>query len=386
LNSSSSTQTPSLLSFIRSESAFFIGAICVAVFQFGGDAWLVGLNNPLLAAIIFVWLFAVVLWASFGVVRHADALAELLGEPFGTLILTVSVIGIEVSLIAAVMLSGDSAPTLARDTMFAVLMIVLNGLIGASLLFGGLRHGTQDYNLEGARAFLAVLLPLAVLSLVLPGFTVTTSGLSYSPVQSVFFVIAITLLYLIFLGVQTVRHRGFFKQPAIPDSSADPAIGDADDSHHHGPLRSLPYHAVMLVLTLLPIILLSKRVAKLVDFGILEVGAPAALGGVLIALLILTPESMAAVKAAMENRLQRCVNLLLGSALASIGMTVPAVLAIGLIIGEPVPLGLDDVSLIMLLLTLMVSTMTFAGSRTSILQGAVHMVLFLVYLMLVFTP
>lgn len=356
------------------------------VFQFGGDAWLVGLNNPLLAAIIFVWLFAVVLWASFGVVRHADALAELLGEPFGTLILTVSVIGIEVSLIAAVMLSGDSAPTLARDTMFAVLMIVLNGLIGASLLFGGLRHGTQDYNLEGARAFLAVLLPLAVLSLVLPGFTVTTSGLSYSPVQSVFFVIAITLLYLIFLAVQTVRHRGFFKQPAKPVSSATQAMDDAEESHHHGPLRSLPYHAVMLVLTLLPIILLSKRVAKLVDFGILEVGAPAALGGVLIALLILTPESMAAVKAAMANRLQRCVNLLLGSALASIGMTVPAVLAIGLIIGEPVPLGLDNVSLIMLLLTLMVSTMTFAGSRTSILQGAVHMVLFLVYLMLVFTP
>jgi Ca2+:H+ antiporter len=386
LNSSSSTQTPSLLSFIRSESAFFIGAICVAVFQFGGDAWLVGLNNPLLAAIIFVWLFAVVLWASFGVVRHADALAELLGEPFGTLILTVSVIGIEVSLIAAVMLSGDSAPTLARDTMFAVLMIVLNGLIGASLLFGGLRHGTQDYNLEGARAFLAVLLPLAVLSLVLPGFTVTTSGLSYSPVQSVFFVIAITLLYLIFLAVQTVRHRGFFKQPAKSVSSASPAIDDAEESHYHGPLRSLPYHAVMLVLTLLPIILLSKRVAKLVDYGILEVGAPAALGGVLIALLILTPESMAAVKAAMANRLQRCVNLLLGSALASIGMTVPAVLAIGLIIGEPVPLGLDNVSLIMLLLTLMVSTMTFAGSRTSILQGAVHMVLFLVYLMLVFTP
>ncbi|MBL4767689.1 MAG: calcium:proton antiporter [Rhodobacteraceae bacterium] len=376
----------SLMSFIRSESAFVLGVIAVAVFQFGGDAWLVDLNSPTLASFIFVGLFSVVLWSSFGVVRHADALADLLGEPFGTLILTVSVIGIEVSLIAAVMLSGDSAPTLARDTMFAVLMIVLNGLIGASLLFGGLRHGTQEYNLEGARAFLAVLLPLAVLSLVLPGYTVSTPDLSYSPLQAMFFIAAITLLYMIFLGVQTVRHRGFFKQPKNPNPVTIAGLDQAEDHHLHGPLRSLPFHAVMLVLTLLPIILLSKRVAKLVDFGILEVGAPAALGGVLIALLILTPESMAAVKAAMANQLQRCVNLLLGSALASIGMTVPAVLLIGLVIGEPVPLGLDNVSLIMLLLTLMVSTMTFAGSRTSILQGAVHLVLFFVYLMLVFSP
>ncbi len=385
MNAPSAKKPLSAMSFLRSESAFVLGVIVVATFQFGGDGWLVGLNDSVLAGLIFLGLFSTVLWASFGVVKHADALAEILGEPFGTLILTLSVIGIEVSLIAAVMLTGESSPTLARDTMFAMLMIVLNGLVGASLLFGGLRHGTQEYNLEGARAFLAVLLPLAVLSLVLPGFTVSTPDLSYSPLQATFFIVAITLLYLVFLGVQTVRHRGFFKQPINPDRAGYPALDPADD-HHHGPLRGLAYHAVMLVLTLLPIILLSKRVAKLVDYGIVEIGAPAALGGVLIALLILTPESMAAVKAAIANQLQRCVNLLLGSALASIGMTVPAVLLIGLIIGQPVLLGLDNVSLIMLLLTLLVSTMTFAGSRTSILQGAVHMVLFLVYLMLLFSP
>ncbi|TMV06787.1 calcium:proton antiporter [Ruegeria sediminis] len=372
--------------FLREESALLIGLATVAAFQFGGDAWLVDLADPIVGALLFLWLFGAVLWASFGVVRHADTLAELLGEPYGTLILTVSVIGIEVSLIVAVMLSGDSAPTLARDTMFAVLMIVLNGLVGAALLFGGLRHSTQDYNLEGARAFLAVLFPLATLALVLPRFTVSTPDPTYAPLQAAFFAISTTLMYLVFLGIQTIRHRAFFEQPARPDDNPGRVAEHSVDHGSHRPIRSGPYHAILLILTLLPIILLSKRVAKLVNFGIVGIGAPAALGGVLIALLILTPESMAAVKAARANRLQRSVNLLLGSALASIGMTVPAVLAIGLIIDEPVPLGLDDASIVMLFLTLFTSAMTFGGTRTSVLQGAVHLVLFLVYVILIFNP
>ncbi len=371
---------------LRQEAPLIVGVLTVALFQFGGDLWLKDLQNPLFAAVLFLGLFIAVLWASFGVVRHADALAELLGEPYGTLILTVSVIGIEVSLIVAVMLSGDSAPTLARDTMFAVLMIVLNGLVGAALLFGGLRHSTQNYNLQGARAFFAVLFPLSILALVLPRFTTSTPDPSYAPLQAMFLACATTLLYLVFLGIQTVRHRTFFEQPYFPDDNPSRSSATDDVHEHHGPIRSGTYHAVFLILTLLPIILLSKRVAKLVDFGIVGVGAPAALGGVLIALLILTPESMAAINAARANRLQRSINLLLGSALASIGMTVPAVLSVGLIMGLSVPLGLDDASIIMLLLTLLTCNLTFGGTRTSILQGAVHLVLFLVYLMLIFFP
>ncbi len=368
------------MSLLREQVPLIAILVSLAFFQFGGDGLLVGLTDPLPAALFFLWLFGVMLWAAFSVVRHADALAELLGEPYGTLILTIAVIGIEVSLIASVMLTGQSAPTMARDTMFAVLMIVLNGLVGFALLLGGLKHHEQDYNLQGARAFLSVLLPLSIFALVLPRFTVSTPDPTFSPLQAGFFALVTVLLYGVFLAIQTVRHRGFFEQPAIEGGSK------GEGQHGHGPIRSLPYHAVMLILTLVPIVLLSKRLAKVVDYGIVQAGAPVALGGVIIAMLVLAPESMAALGAALSNRLQRSINLLLGSAVATIGLTVPAVLAIGLIFHQEVTLGLDNASMIMLILTLVVSTMTFGAVRTSLLQGAVHLVLFFAYLMLIFSP
>ncbi len=368
------------VTLLREEMPFLVGAGSLAAFEFGGDGWLVGLANPSTAAVLFAWLFIAMLWAAFGVVRHAETLAELLGEPFGTLILTLAVIGIEVALISAVMLSGEAAPTLARDTMHAVLMIVLNGLVGGALLIGGIKHREQDYNLQGARAFLAVLLPLAVISLILPKFTISTDAPTFSPLQEAFFAGMSALLYAIFLGVQTGRHSGYFQAPHSQSS------GNDEDHHGRGTVRTLPYHAVLLVLTLLPIVLLSKRLAQLVDFGIVQAGAPIALGGVIIALMVLTPEGLAALRAARANHLQRSVNLLLGSALATIGLTVPAALVIGLVIGQPVILGLDDASAVLLFLTLVMSALTFGGVRTNVLQGAVHMVLFLAYLLLIFKP
>ena len=365
---------------VREEMPFLVGAGTFAAFEFGGDRWLVGLTDPLIAAILFAWLFVAMLWAAFGVVRHADALAELLGEPYGTLILTLAVTGIEVALISAVMLSGEAAPTLARDTMHAVLMIVLNGLVGGALLLGGILHREQDYNLQGARSFLAVLLPLAVISLILPKFTISTDAPTFSRLQEAFFAGMSALLYAIFLGVQTGRHSGYFQEPHSQ------AKGDDADHHGHGSIRSLPYHAVLLVLTLVPIVLLSKRLAQLVDFGIVQAGAPIALGGVIIATMVLTPEGLAALRAARANHLQRSVNLLLGSALATIGLTVPAALVISLVIGQPIILGLNEASIVLLLLTLVMSALTFGGVRTNVLQGAVHMVLFLAYLLLIFNP
>lgn len=332
-----------------------------------------------MAGAIFLWLFGVMLWASFAVVRHADALAEILGEPYGTLILTLAVISIEIALISAVMLTGDAAPTLARDTMFAILMIVLNGLTGAALLIGGLAHREQDYNLQGARAFVAVLMPLAVFALVLPKYTVSTADPTFSAPQAFFFAVVTLLLYAVFLVIQTIRHRGFFEQPASTEEGLH-------DPHAGHPVRSLPYHAALLVLTLLPVVLLSKRLATVVDFGSHQLGLPVEFGGVVIALLVLTPEGLAALGAARANYLQRSVNLLLGSAVATIGLTVPAVLAIGLMIDRPVTLGLDDAGTVLLVLTLVMSAMTFGGVRTSLLQGAVHLVMFLAYLMLIFSP
>lgn len=366
---------------IRDEAAFFVGAVTTAVLMTVGSSWFAAADQPIVIGGLFLWVFGVMLWCAFGVVRHADGLAELLGEPYGTLILTLAVILIEVSLIAAIMLTGDANPTLARDTMLAVIMIVMNFMVGAALLIGGLKHGAQTYNLEGARTFLAVLIPLATMSLVLPDFTKSTADPTLTPLQASLFATMTVALYATFLAVQTRRHRSFFLQPAEEGQAVEVEAG-----HGHRPPRNVGYHSLLLVLTMLPIVLLSKKLALLVDFGIVTLGAPAALGGVLVAILVLSPEGLAAFAAARANRMQRSVNICLGSALATISLTVPAVLGIGLVTGQKVVLGLDEPELVMLVLTLVLSMLTFGGVRTNMLQGAVHLVIFAVYVVLIFNP
>jgi Ca2+:H+ antiporter len=371
-----------MLSVIRSEAAFIVTVVSTAVLYTVGAGWFHDLSNPLIFAGLFIWIFGVMAWSAFAAVRHADCLAELLGEPYGTLILTISVISIEVSVISAVMLAGGSGPTLARDTMLAVLMIVLNGMVGVSLVIGGFRYREQDYNLPGARAFLAVLITLATVALILPRFTISTPDASLTPRQSVLISLATIVLYGTFLAIQTVRHSGFFTEVKT-DGTSVPEHGK-----HHESLqpRSVPYHAMFLPLTLIPIVLLSKKLAVLVDEGILALNAPLALGGILIALLVLAPEGLAAFRAAALNHLQRAVNICLGSALATICLTVPAISTIGLLTDTHVVLGLDPAEMVMLVLTLALSVMTFGGTRTSVLQGAVHLVVFFVYFILIFDP
>ena len=373
---------------LQSEAPAVFGAATVLLFYVFSDALLSDLRPNLWSIVLFLWLFGTMLWCAFGVVRHADCLAELLGEPYGTLILTLAVISIEISLISSIMLHGANEPTLARDTMFAVLMIILNGMVGLALLVGALRHREQHYNLQGAKAFLAVIIPLAVLTLILPHFTRTARLPAFTPVQAAFFAAMTIILYGVFLSVQTVRHRNLFVEPdlrtPLPPAVPDPLAHD-ETSHEHGhhDLRSVPFHAALLLVTIVPVVLLSKKLAVFVDYGIETMAAPVALGGVIVALLVLTPEGLGALRAARANRLQRSVNILLGSALATIGLTVPAVLTIGLIINRDVELGLGEVEIVLLLLTLTVSTLTFTGGRTNVLQGAVHLVLFLAFLMLI---
>jgi Ca2+:H+ antiporter len=370
----------------RSEVALLFGAATTVLFY----VFLAGGFAPDLKTIaLFLWLFGTMLWGAFGVVRHADSLAELLGEPYGTLILTLAVIAIEVALISAIMVLGENEPTLARDTMFSVLMIILNGMVGLALLLGGLRHGEQLYNLQGAKSFLAVLLPLAVLSRVLPVFTTSTELPAVTTAPAIEFATLTVVLYGVFLLIQTVRHRHQFVEPGVECRPAQPAPLDPDESareHGHHEARTVPYHAVLLVLSMLPVVLLSKKLAAFVDYGTETLQAPAALGGLVVAILVLAPEGLGALRAALANRLQRSVNILLGSALATISLTVPAVLMIGLVTDRRVELGLDPVEMIMLLLTLAVSTLTFTGGRTNILQGAIHLVLFFAFLVLIFNP
>jgi Ca2+:H+ antiporter len=325
---------------MRRAQAFELGRLLtawgtmVAFLAFGG-AWLADLDPALKAAALFVWVFSIIMWCVFGVVRHADALAELLGEPLGTLILTLSIQVIEVALIAAAMLFAEAAPTLGRDTMFAVLMIVLNGVVGLALVLGGLRHHEQEYNLQGAVAYLAVIVPLSVIALVLPNFTRSTPDPSFTGGQAFFIALLTVLLYGVFLAIQTTRHPSFFAPPRATEATTE-----AVDATRQGYVVAvIARHTLLLVVTVLPIVLLSKQLAKLVDHGIGELNAPAPLGGVLIALIVFTPEGVSALRAAVANQLQRAVNLCMGAVSSTIGLTVPAVLGIGLVTNQRVVFG-----------------------------------------------
>jgi Ca2+:H+ antiporter len=361
-----------------------VGWGSVIVFALLGSVWLGDLSSPLKSAFLFLWIFAVILWCCFGVIEHADQLAERLGEPLGTLILTLSIVLIEVILISAVMLAGKAAPTVGRDAMFSVMMIILNGIVGLALLIGGWRHREQSYNLQGAAAYLAVIIPLTVIALVLPNLTATKDG-TLTPFQAVTFSFFTIALYAIFLAIQTGRHRGFFVDPATPAVAAGAAAG-AHGGSESVSFRFVAVHTLLLVLNMLPIVLLSKPLARLIDRAILALDAPVALAGFVIALIVFTPESIAALEAAFVNNLQRAVNLCLGAFASTIGLTLPAVLMVGLVTNQTVVLGVEPAGVALIAVTLVLSTLTFSGPRTTVLEGAVHLLVFFVYLVLMFSP
>ena len=363
-------------SVIRSELALIIGAVTATIFLWFGSRLLETVEHPGVTGVVFLWLFLAVLWLAISVVRHADRLAIKCGEPYGTLILTLSAISIEVMMISAAMLHGKNNPTLARDMMFAVIMIALNGLIGLSLLLGGLRHREQHYNLQGASAYLNTIMALSVLGLVLPNFTTSMSGPRFSTEQEIFLAVTSIGLYAIFLLIQTMRHSEYFM---------DTSAGHSSD-HDAGAMHSISYHAVMLILYLLVVIVLAEKFAIPLDNSIERFGMPQAFGGAIVAGLVLAPEALSAINAARKNQLQRSVNILHGSVLASIGLTIPAVLTIGMISKRTVTLGIEGGNLPLLLLTLAVSVVTFTSGKTSVLQGCIHLLLFAVFLLLIFCP
>ena len=337
-------------------------------------------GHPLLLALVFLWLFAVILWSAICVVRHADCLAIKFGEPYGTLILTLSAISIEVAMISTSMLHGENNPTLGRDAIFAVVMIALNGLVGVCLLMGGLRHREQRYNLQGVNSYLNVIMTLAVLGLVMPNFTTSSSGPTLSGLQGLFLATMSVGLYGIFVIIQTMRHSQYFVE------STNIAVAPPKSSHHPLQIGSTGYHAVMLLLYLVTVVVLAEKFGVPLDESMELFGMPPALGGAIIAALVLTPEGIGAIEATLRNQMQRSVNILLGSVLATIGLTIPAVLTIGLITKRPVTLGVQGGNLPLLLLTLAVSVVTFTSGKTNILQGCIHLLLFAVFLLLIFSP
>lgn len=348
--------------------------------------WALPIAALALVALSFVWsvhpaLAALALAATVvSAVHHAEVIAHRVGEPFGTLVLALAVTIIEVGLIVSLMASaGSGAAALARDTVIAAVMIILNGIIGICLLIGGLRHREQAFQQSGVNAALSVLCALTVLSLVLPNYTVSEPGPVYSQSQLAFVAVVSLLLYGTFVMVQTVRHRDYFLPPG--NLAEDQEIhADPPDN------RATVVAALSLVAALIAVVLLAKDLSQPVEQLVAAAGAPHAVVGVVIAALVLLPESIAAVRAALANRIQTSLNLALGSALATIGLTIPAVAALSLLIDLPIALGLGSKNIVLLLLSLLVAATSLGTGRTTILQGAVHLVIFGVYLFTTVVP
>ena len=311
-------------------------------------------------------------------VHHAEVVAHRVGEPYGTLVLAVAITVIEVALIVSLMLAGGPATTaLARDTVFAAVMIILNGIVGLCLLVGASRFREQTFGLYGVSASLATLAAIAVLTLVLPNYTTTVAGPVYSPSQLGFIAVISLVLYGTFVLVQAVRHRDYF----LPAQAAD------EEVHAEPPSGKLAALSALLLLACLgAVVLLAKALAPVVETAVASAGAPKAVVGIIIAGVVLLPEGLAALRAARVNRLQTSLNLALGSALASIGLTIPAVAIVSLMTGWTLTLGLDIKSSVLLLLSLFVATLSLGTGRTTILQGTVHLVIFAAYLFTTVVP
>ena len=347
------------------------------------------LRSPALQTALFAWLVIVVLWSAFDAVQEAEALARELREPFGTLVLTLSVSAIEVVLICAAMFVDEEVSTLARDAMFSVLMIVLNGVVGVGLLMGGYRYHEQLFNLQGATAYLSVVIPLSTIALVLPSFTTSTPDGTLTMLQSVCFSIMTLLLYGLFLSLQVGRHQAYFAEasnaPTLTPTVTPTPAEDATPPRE-GRSRRLAMHTAGLLACMVPISLLATPLADLLDRGLAHFGIPNAVGGVVIALLVFAPEGMSTLIAVGANQLTKAINVSLGAATSTLGISVPVTLFIGLARGQPVLLGLPPVSIALLAATLLLTTLTFLSARTTMLVGAVHLSLFVAFLVLAFNP
>ena len=328
-----------------------------------------------------ILMAALLIAAVINAVHQAEVIAHKTGEPLGTLVLAISVTIIEVALIVSIMLSaGADGALIARDSVFAAVMIVMNGVIGVSIFLGGLRHRILLFRVEGTNSSLAVLIALAVLTLVMPNFTTTTPGPTFSHSQLMLAGVLSLVLYSTFVFIQTVRHRDYF----LPQHEA--VIADPE-SHAPKPSNTKTVISVILLLvSLVAVVLLAKALSPSIEAAIDSVDAPRSVVGIAIALLVLLPEGVAATRAAMANRLQTSLNLSLGSALASIGLTIPAVAFISVFFDLPLSLGVDNVGMTFLALTFFLSLLTIAIGRATVLQGVVHLVVFAAYLFLSLVP
>ena len=347
-------------------------------------------------ALVLAGIVAIIVVAAGGVVAQAEALARRLGDPYGTLVLTLSIVVIEVVLIAAVMLGPGEHATIARDSVMAVSMIILNLALGLCLLVGGLKHGALALNRMGTSSYLMLLVALSALAFALP-ITIGRDG-AYLPAQALVTGGLTVAVYAFFLWRQMTAQAGEFREVELglgtrPAGSADGPAASDPAAEERTPLREtfavhraeLLLRSALLVATVLPIVLLSHHMAGLLDDGLARLGAPVALGGVLIAMIVFTPETLTAVRAALAGEMQRVANLCHGALVSTLALTIPTVLVIGLLTGTPVVLAESPANLLLLGVTLAVTALSASAPRVTAVHGAVHLLLFAVYAMVLFS-
>lgn len=345
-------------------------------------AWLAYFGISIgLEGVLFHTLLALLLVGSvLAAVHHAEVVAHRVGEPFGTFLLALAITIIEVALIVSLMLTdgGVGTAALARDTVLAAVMLILTGIVGICLLVGGARYKEQTFSLQGVSAALVTLTAILVFTLILPNFTTSRPGPEYSPVQLGFIAVICLILYIAFILVQSIRHRAFFLPPD--------ADGNEDVYAERPNRKETTGSALLLLLCLGIVVLLAKALAPDIERSVAKAGAPKSLVGVIIAAVVLLPEGLAAYRAARKNRLQTSLNLALGSALASIGLTLPAVAAVSIITGMRITLGIDIKAMVLLVLAQFTIMLSLATGRTNILQGIVLLMIFLVYIFTIIVP
>ncbi len=321
---------------------------------------------------------AAIMWAALRASAHAETIAHRLRDPFGTLVLTISAISIEVVLVVAVMTAGHSCATVARDTMFATLMVILNGLVGVALIAGALKKRELSFNQQSSSAYLSMIAALCTVGLVLPRFTTSAPGGYMAAPMETFVAGASLAVYAAFVALQSSAHRDFF----VLDLKETPARAAGNARAVRGHRASLTRPIVMLLLALATVILLADGLGDLLVDSLQRASLPASFQGVAIAVLILLPEGIAAVRSALSTNVQRTINILHGSALATIGLTIPAVLIVSHSIGSPVELGLEPPEITLLVATIMVAMIQFGQGRTNLMHGLVHAMLFMLWLAL----
>lgn len=357
-----------------------------------GNSFLDDAMTKSVALVLFSILLTTIIVASFGVVKEADELAHQLMEPFGTLILTLSIVSIEVILISAVLLGPGENPTIGKDSIFSVMMIIMNLVMGVAILLGAMKYKEQEYNAPGTMSYMAMIIVLGGIGMWLPNFIASGHDGNFTSVQAIVLSSFILVLYGSFLFFQMKGYQYMYRQPPkgvleiSTEKSAETTKKEDTSAMQTSTKLELLFRSIVLLAMILPIVLLSHNMASIVDFGIKEAKLPSLIGGVLIAIIVFTPESLTAIKAALNNEFQRAINLCHSAFVSTVGLTVPSVLIIGLITGKTVLLGLSMLEMLLFALTVLLSTIVFIGKRTAPIYGVMHLVLFGVFILLIFNP